>query len=192
MPRDRRILDAAAEVFFEKGFGGAGVDEIGRRAGLSGPAIYRHFTGKDEILAALFDEAIDELDRATGATGEVNDGPPQAPRLRLETLLRHHVDYAVRRRQLVNIYQREDRNLVDPWRQTFTRRRRAYIGRWEAVVAAAAPGRDPQEIAVLTQAVLGTAFSVAFWPAAVVRLGDPADRLVSFVWSGLDGPGLTG
>ncbi|MDX6428827.1 MAG: hypothetical protein QOE54_1193, partial [Streptosporangiaceae bacterium] len=38
MGRDRAILDAAAEAFYEKGFHGVGVDELGARAGLSGPS----------------------------------------------------------------------------------------------------------------------------------------------------------
>ena len=58
MDRDRKILDTAAAVFYEKGFHGVGVDELGTRAGLSGPALYRHFSGKDEILATLFNEAL--------------------------------------------------------------------------------------------------------------------------------------
>ena len=48
--RQRKILDVAAQLFHEKGFHGVGIDEIGRQAGVSGPAVYRHFKGKDEIL----------------------------------------------------------------------------------------------------------------------------------------------
>jgi AcrR family transcriptional regulator len=53
LTRERQILDAAAALFYEKGFHGVGVDEIGQRVGISGPALYRHFKGKDQILAAL-------------------------------------------------------------------------------------------------------------------------------------------
>jgi AcrR family transcriptional regulator len=179
MARDRRILDAAVEVFFEKGFHGAGVDEIGRRAGLSGPAIYRHFTGKDEILAALLQEALQELDEATGRA--LSDGASPD----LGHLLRHHIDFAVRRRKLLNVYQREDRNLVDPWRREFATTRAAYIRKWELVLETVLPGADQEPLAVLTQTLLGIAFSVAFWPSWVVRSGDPVDRLIAFTRSGL-------
>ena len=70
--RDRQILDTAAALFYEKGFHGVGVDEIGERVGISGPALYRHFSGKDEILATLFNEAMDEL---ISATAVVYDEP---------------------------------------------------------------------------------------------------------------------
>jgi AcrR family transcriptional regulator len=65
--REQQILDAAAARFYEKGFHGVGVDQIGERVGISGPALYRHFKGKDEILAALFSEALEELISATAA-----------------------------------------------------------------------------------------------------------------------------
>jgi AcrR family transcriptional regulator len=46
-----RLVEAAAEVFAEKGYERAGVQEIARRAGLTTGAIYSRFTGKAELLA---------------------------------------------------------------------------------------------------------------------------------------------
>jgi AcrR family transcriptional regulator len=50
----QRILDAAAEVFAERGYGGAGVDEIARRAGVNKAMLYYHVGDK----AALFGEVV--------------------------------------------------------------------------------------------------------------------------------------
>ncbi len=61
MSRERQILDAAATLFYERGFHQVGVDDIGERVGVTGPAIYRHFSGKDHVLATLYNEALDEL-----------------------------------------------------------------------------------------------------------------------------------
>jgi AcrR family transcriptional regulator len=44
------LIAAAAEVFAEKGYDGAGVAEIARRAGYTTGAIYGRFTGKAELL----------------------------------------------------------------------------------------------------------------------------------------------
>ena len=52
-----RLLDAAAEVFAERGYEGAGVAEIARRAGVTTGAIYSRFTGKADLLAAALDAA---------------------------------------------------------------------------------------------------------------------------------------
>lgn len=48
------ILDAAAEVFSERGLE-APVEEIARRAGASKQTIYNHFGSKEDLLRALFD-----------------------------------------------------------------------------------------------------------------------------------------
>jgi AcrR family transcriptional regulator len=47
----RRLVVAAAQVFAERGYDGAGVQEIARRAGLTTGAIYSRFSGKAELLA---------------------------------------------------------------------------------------------------------------------------------------------
>ena len=58
-----RLIDAAAQVFAEKGYDRAGVQEISRRAGLTTGAIYGRFTGKAELLqAAIESRTTDDLD----------------------------------------------------------------------------------------------------------------------------------
>jgi AcrR family transcriptional regulator len=64
----RALLDAAAEVFAERGFAGAALDEIAERAGYTRGAIYANFAGKDDLLLSLAerhkDEFIHAFDRA--------------------------------------------------------------------------------------------------------------------------------
>lgn len=57
-PTDRRLIEAAAEVFAERGYDGAGVAEIARRAGLTTGAIYGRFTGKAELLLEAIDTCV--------------------------------------------------------------------------------------------------------------------------------------
>lgn len=47
----QRILRAAVEVFLEKGYGGARVADIAKRAGYTGGALYVHFPGRTALLA---------------------------------------------------------------------------------------------------------------------------------------------
>ncbi len=59
-----RLLQAAAEVFADKGYDGAGVAEIARRAGLTTGAIYSRYSGKAELLAAAIVACVpDEFDQ---------------------------------------------------------------------------------------------------------------------------------
>jgi AcrR family transcriptional regulator len=58
-----RLLAAACAEFAERGYAGARVAEIARRAGVTTGAIYSRYRGKAELLAAaLIDGANDELD----------------------------------------------------------------------------------------------------------------------------------
>lgn len=58
-----RLLEAAAEVFAERGYDKAGVAEIARRAGATTGAIYARYPGKAELLVEAIDpHASDELE----------------------------------------------------------------------------------------------------------------------------------
>jgi AcrR family transcriptional regulator len=70
-PTRARLIAAAADVFAEKGYEGAGVQEIARRAGLTTGAIYSRFSGKAELLAeAIAAESGEQLDELF-AVGEL-------------------------------------------------------------------------------------------------------------------------
>lgn len=63
-PIREKLVAAAAVVFAEKGYDGAGVAEIARRAGYTTGAIYGRFTGKAELLlAAIEARSENELDQ---------------------------------------------------------------------------------------------------------------------------------
>ena len=52
LPRDERrgqLLVAASEVFVDRGYHAAGMDEIADRAGVSKPVLYQHFSSKLEL-----------------------------------------------------------------------------------------------------------------------------------------------
>jgi AcrR family transcriptional regulator len=77
-PTRERLLAAAADVFAEKGYDRAGVQEIARRAGFTTGAIYGRFDGKaDLLLSALQSQSDSEFDelfargRDVGFAGEV-------------------------------------------------------------------------------------------------------------------------
>jgi AcrR family transcriptional regulator len=60
--RDARValLDAALEVFSERGYRDASVDDVAERAGYSKGAVYWHFSSKDDLFFALWDERVDK------------------------------------------------------------------------------------------------------------------------------------
>ena len=70
--RREEILDAAVEIFADKGLHGASTDEIARRAGISQPYIFRLFGTKKELylagVARCFRETLELMQRAAEGT----------------------------------------------------------------------------------------------------------------------------
>lgn len=63
----QRLLDAAAELFAERGVEGASVDAIATRAERTSGAVYDHFGGKDALLYALLEGWVDDVAVVIGA-----------------------------------------------------------------------------------------------------------------------------
>src|SRR3954447_6099285 len=55
------IEQAATEVFAERGYHGASIDEIARRSGVSPPVVYDHFESKQELHRRLLERHYAEL-----------------------------------------------------------------------------------------------------------------------------------
>ncbi len=55
------ILHAAAQIFGQKGYTAASMQEIADAVGLQKPSLYHHVNSKQEILLALLDHALDSL-----------------------------------------------------------------------------------------------------------------------------------
>lgn len=72
-----RILDAALEVFSERGFEGATVRQIAAKVGVTDPALYAHFKGKKEIFEALMREAGPGVLVSVAGDDTLRQLPPQ-------------------------------------------------------------------------------------------------------------------
>ncbi len=59
--RRRLVEQAATEAFAERGYAGASIDEIARRAGVSAPVVYDHVASKLELYRRLLERTRNEL-----------------------------------------------------------------------------------------------------------------------------------
>jgi AcrR family transcriptional regulator len=90
----QRLVRAAAEVCVERGFEGATVGDIARRADVTSGAIYNHFGGKIDLLVAAGHDALDRLD----AEGAERAEPDRIVRRFL------HPDFTATRRLLAELH----------------------------------------------------------------------------------------
>lgn len=56
-----RILDAAEQVFAEKGLGAAPVRDIAARVGLNPASLYNHFAGKEDLYEAVLERGLNPV-----------------------------------------------------------------------------------------------------------------------------------
>lgn len=76
-PADTRtaILDAALELFCERGFHGTAVPLIAQRAGIAAGTIYRHFASKEALVNALYRDSKTALMTALAEDFPVGANP---------------------------------------------------------------------------------------------------------------------
>ena len=68
------IVEAAVAEFAEKGFAGARVESIGRRAGMNKQLLYHYFGGKEDLFREVVERKIEErLGRLEGSPGRLED-----------------------------------------------------------------------------------------------------------------------
>ncbi|HZB41087.1 MAG TPA: TetR/AcrR family transcriptional regulator [Ilumatobacter sp.] len=99
--RRQELLSIAAELFAARGFANVTVDEIGDAAGISGPALYHHFSGKEALLGEMLIDISEYLLR--GGRDVVAQGGGDA----LERLVRFHAEFAVHDRVLITVHFRD-------------------------------------------------------------------------------------
>jgi TetR/AcrR family fatty acid metabolism transcriptional regulator len=99
----QKILQAAVKVFARKGYFGARVSEIARRAGVADGTIYLYFRNKEDILVCLFDEVmLEHLRRARKELRSVQGAPA-----RLRVIAEHHLGLLGNNRDLAVVFQVE-------------------------------------------------------------------------------------
>ncbi|NML48924.1 TetR/AcrR family transcriptional regulator [Streptomyces sp. R302] len=164
--RREQILKEAARLFAARGFHGVGVDEIGAAVGISGPGLYRHFPGKDAMLAELLVGISERL--LAGGRLRVAESPGD-PAALLASLIDGHIDFALDDRPLITLHDRELDRLKDEDRKRVRQLQRQYVELWVDVVRALHPAAGEPEVRAAVHAVFGLLNSTP-------HLGAPLER----------------
>ena len=150
-PRRQQILDTAATLFAERGFHGVSVHDIGGACGISGPALYKHFAGKDDILTQSLTAISEQLLAEGRARSQAAPDAEQA----LEALIAWHIDFALGQPALIVIQEREWTTLDATGRKEVRSLQLAYIDVWVDVVRRLRDDLDGAEARAVVQATFG-------------------------------------
>lgn len=150
-PRRAQILDTAAGLFAERGFHGVSVHDIGAACGISGPAIYKHFAGKDALLA----ESLTTISERHVAEARARTAAHPDPAEALDALIAWHIDFAVDHPALIVIQEREWSNLHLTDRETVRGLQLDYIDAWVTVLRRLRSDLSAAEARAAVQATFG-------------------------------------
>ena len=163
--RREEILRIAVEEFASRGYHGVSIDDIGAAAGVSGPALYHHFRGKEAILAAALVPVSEHLLAEGRRRIEAAASPGDA----LRALVEFHVDFAIDNPAVITLHSHELSRLPEESRRRVRRLQRQYVEEWVAVIAGVRPELTPSEARIAAHAVFGLINSTPFLDGGLGR-----------------------
>jgi AcrR family transcriptional regulator len=158
-------MAAAAHLFQERGYHNVSMEDVAAAVSLTGPALYRHFRNKHDILTQALTEQLSALQAvATRALDADID-----PESRLEMFLRELTDLVLEREEAL-LWKRERRHLTGAEQLEFRRTLRTVLGLAVEILRKARPAMAAADADLLGWAVLSVYSSTRDYRAKL----DPA------------------
>ncbi|WP_433242788.1 TetR/AcrR family transcriptional regulator [Streptosporangium sp. CA-135522] len=155
--RKRVILLRAARLFVERGYADTGIDDIGTAAGITGPAVYRHFPSKQAILLALIELSLERLQEGMQAVLADQD---REPREALIALVDWFAGFSVENPDLTLVMQSELPWLPERDRRRLNRQMRRLREEWVGLLIEVRPELSDLAARIAVTSVMGMVTSV--------------------------------
>lgn len=179
------ILDAAAQVFRQKGFHGASMQDIARAVNLQKASLYHHVASKQEILQALLDRALEVLfERLSVVTSQ-----PLLADEKLRAMIREYLQALTEHIDLASVLLLEHRSLAPKYHARHVPHRDRFEALWrEVVVEGVNSGLfDCPDPALTVRALLGNLNWTITWfrPDGALSIEQIADYYAGLLLNGL-------
>ena len=150
---DRRLqlLSAAERLFAERGFLAVRLEDIGAAAGVSGPAIYRHFPNKESLLVELL---VGISTRLLAGARDVRARSADATTT-LDDLIDFHLDFALGEPDLIRIQDRDLAYLPEAAEKQVRKAQRQYVEVWVGVLRELNPKLAEDDARLTAHAIFG-------------------------------------
>ena len=172
---DRRaqLLAAAEQLVAQRGYAAVRLEDIGAAAGVSGPAIYRHFPSKEALLVELLVGISTRL--LAGGQAVVADADDAAAAL--DGLIEFHLDFALSEPDLIRIQDRDLTHLPAAALRQVRRAQRRYVETWVGVLRERDPDLDEDRARVMAHAAFGLMNSTPYLRTAAPPAASSRDVL---------------
>jgi len=149
--RRESLLREATRLFALHGYAGVSLEDLGAACGISGPAVYRHFSGKQAVLIALMvDMSKDIYEGGLKAVGAGGD-----PLEVLGRLVDYHTDFSLSRPDIIQVQDRDLKSLPKAELQLVRKLQNSYIALWTDQLAKLHPEASAQTHRFRAHAVFG-------------------------------------
>lgn len=179
------ILEAAAQVFRQKGFHGASMADIAEAVNLQKASLYHHVSSKQEILLSILDRALELLLERISAITAQTISPDQ----KLKQMVREYMKILVENQDLAAVLLFEHRSLERKQHARHVPNRDRFEQLWKDVLAEGVKSgifhcEDP---ALATRALLGIMNWTMTWynPDGPLNTEQVADQYSSLILNGL-------
>ena len=149
--RRQALLSAAASLFALHGFSRVSLEDLGAAAGVSGPAVYRHFPGKQAVLADLLVTVSQELLDGGRRVAACSADPLAA----LRGLVEFQVNFALGKPDVIRVQDRDFGCLSEEDQAAVRTLQRSYVEVWVEVLARLHPDTDASELRMRAHATFG-------------------------------------
>lgn len=177
----QRTLEAATDLFYEKGFTNTTLDEVAQRMGVTKPFIYTNFGSKPDLLVAICEigvrSALEEIERV------LEQGPPTHDALR--QFMPRYVAAVLRTQKNIAINIREEKNLLPEHADHLAVLRQTFMTRIERLLrdTAGDTERTTTDLRVTAFAIVGAVSWATFWfnPNGPLSPQDLSDKMSDII-----------
>ncbi|MCC7401078.1 MAG: TetR family transcriptional regulator [Chitinophagaceae bacterium] len=179
------ILQKAASMFREKGFNATSMRDLADAVGIEAASLYNHIKSKNEILESI---CFAVANRYNSNMDEIEAGN-QKPIIKLETLLRFHIQQMTNNYEEVYVSDREWKHLDEPYLSNFHNQRRTYRKRFASVIDEGIRRNEirkidsPTAVLIILHAISG----IESWHRSTARISaqELEDNMVMIMIDGL-------
>jgi AcrR family transcriptional regulator len=129
-PREAELHATATRLFRRRGYHATSMQDLGEALGMNRGSLYHYINGKDELLWAILNRALDLLERRVLPVLETDASPTD----RLTVAIREHLRVAADHADELSLIQIELRALSPEQQREIIARRDAYEARWRAAI----------------------------------------------------------
>nr|WP_188947713.1 TetR/AcrR family transcriptional regulator [Glutamicibacter protophormiae] len=155
--RREALLREATRLFAQHGYAGVSLEDLGAACGISGPAVYRHFAGKQAVLIALLVDMSKDIYEGGQAAAEAGGEPIEV----LSRLVDFHTDFSLSRPDILQVQDRDLKSLPKAELALVRKLQNSYIALWTAQLAKLHPKDSVQSQRFRAHAVFGLLNSTA-------------------------------